>query len=280
MPQPPAPPTEVEPLGGEGAPSSRRTMLRRLWGLARLGAAAASAALAGCVDKSIHSARAAPTSPRQTPALGAHNLVYSRDGVAITPLSTAAMNTRAAGSTVLVCVGRGEVVTHAKPTDNKCNRYVQNSKSHVYTLWPKSGTALYVCKQALGGAGHVVTAGKRVPADETTLSVVEVVNGGVLRQVAWNEVLAGQPLTSPSVTTTGPAVLVAWWWGDGDVHFDKTAVPDNGFTVIDSILLEGALVQCVVAVRQVGEAGTYQVTWTTTPVQGAQLWIAAVESAG
>ena len=131
-------------------------------------------------------------------------------------------------------------------------------------------------EQAAGGAGYVVTAAKPAPADETTLSVVEVINGGQLGEVRWSEVLAGRPQTSESVTTTGPALLVAWWWGDANVKFDKTAVPDNGFTVIDAILLEGALVQCAVAVRQVSEAGTWQINWTATPLQGAQLWIAAV----
>lgn len=194
------------------------------------------------------------------------------------PLSTASMATRAAGSTVLVCVGRGLVRGHSRPTDNKGNNYVQLDTSHVYTLWLGSGTALYACEQAAGGAGHVVTAAKPTPADETTLSAVEIVNGGVVREVKWNEVLAGNALTSQSVTTSGPALLVAWWWGDADSQNIKTAVPDSGFTVIDSILEQGALVQCAVAVRQVSAAGTYQVTWTATPIQGAQLWIAAVQS--
>ncbi len=95
----------------------------------------------------------------------------------------------------------------------------------------------------------------------------------------WHEVAAGRPLTSPAVTTTGPALLVAWWWGDADVRADKTAIPDNGFAVVDAILLEGALVQCAVAVKQVELAGTYLVTWAATPLQGAQLWIAAVQYA-
>ena len=157
---------------------------------------------------------------------------------------------------------------------------MQSGTSHVYTLWPNSGTALYVCEHAVGGAGHVVSAAKAVVADETTLTVVEVLNGGVLHDLKWSEVLAGNPLTSRSVTTTGAALLVAWWWGDANVKFNKTAVPDNGFVVIDSILLQGALVQCAVAVRQVDVAGTYHVTWTATPLQGAQLWIAAVQSSG
>ena len=173
-------------------------------------------------------------------------------------------------------MGRGVVSTHAKPTDNKGNAYLQAGSTHTYTLWPTSGTALYVSELAAGGAGHVVVADKPAPADETTLSVVEVVNAARLGDVKWNEVLAGRPQTSESVTTTGPALLIAWWWGDAGVKSDKTAVPDNGFRLIDAILLEGALVQCAVAVRQVSDAGTWKVTWTATPVQGAQLWIAAV----
>jgi hypothetical protein len=208
--------------------------------------------------------------------LGAHGLVYNRDGVARAPLSTTALGSRIAGSTLLVCVGRGVVSAHARPTDNKGNAYLQAGSTHTYTLWPTSGTALYVCKQAAGGAGHVVVAAKPVPADETTLSVVEVINAELLGEVKWNEVLAGRPQTSESVTTTGPALLIAWWWGDAGVKSNKTAVPDNGFGVIDAILLEGALVQCAVAVRQVSDAGTWQVTWAATPAQGAQLWIAAV----
>lgn len=188
------------------------------------------------------------------------------------------MATRASGSSLLACVGRGVVSAHSAPTDNKGNTYTQLGTSHTYTLWSSSGTALYACELAAGGTGHAVTAAKPNPSDETTLSVIEVVNGGVIGEVKWNEVLKGSPLTSQSVTTTGPAVLVAWWWGDAAEPSDKTAVPDNGFTVVDSILLSGALVQCAAAVKQVSAAGTYQVTWTSTPQQGAQLWIAVVQA--
>jgi hypothetical protein len=159
------------------------------------------------------------------------------------------------------------------------NAFVQVGATHTYTLWPSSGTALYACAQARGGAGHVLTVAKPQPSDETTLSVIEITNGGVVRDVQWREVLSGQPLTSASVTTTGPALLVAWWWGDAGVSGNKTAVPNNSFVVVDSILDSGALVQCAVAVRQVSAAGSYNLTWTSTPTQGAQLWIAAVQAA-
>ncbi|MBL8326214.1 MAG: hypothetical protein JNJ89_14780 [Rubrivivax sp.] len=187
------------------------------------------------------------------------------------------MASAATGSTLLVCVGRGNVAAHALPTDNKGNLFEAIGSPHTYTLWPSSGTALYVCRAAAGGEGHEVRATK--PAlDETTLTVIEVRGAGVLQDVRWNEALAGAPTTSASVVTTGPALLVAWWWGDAGVDGDKTAVPGNGFVVVDSVLASGELVQCAVATRQVGAAGTYHVTWAATPTQGAQLWLAAVQA--
>lgn len=165
------------------------------------------------------------------------------------------------------------------PTDNAGNTFVQLGVPHIYTLWPNSGTSLYACEKAVGMVGHMVTVAKPKVTDETTLSVVEITSGGSLRDVQWREVLSGQALTSADVATTGPAVLIAWWWGDAGVDQDKTAVPNNGFAVIDSVLSSGALVQGAVAVRQVDAAGTYNVTWVSTPQQGAQLWIVAVQAA-
>lgn len=276
----------------------RRQTLQRLWALVAIG----SVSCGGGSGSSAPVPPTAPTPPAPTPpaptppaptppaptppapspgapALGAHNLVYNRDGVSVDPLSTQAMATQASGSTLLACVGRGVISSHRVPTDNKGNSFAQQGAAHAYTNWGNSGTALYACVAAAGGAGHVVTVAKPVPADETTLSVVEIVGGGILRDVQWREVLLGNPITTPSVTTRGPAVIVAWWWGDAGVDRNKTAEPDNGFAVVDSILLSGALVQCAVAVRVVSAAGTYSTTWTATPAQGAQLWIAAVEAA-
>ncbi|MGK6308450.1 hypothetical protein [Variovorax sp. DT-64] len=219
-----------------------------------------------------------PAPAPAAPALGAHTLAFNLDGVSSPSLSTSPISTRATGSTLLVCVGRG-LLAASTPTDNAGNTFVPLGVPHTYTLWPSSGTGLYGCVQAQGREGHVVSAEKPKVTDETTLSVVEITSGGLVRDVQWREVLSGQPLTSASVTTTGAALLVAWWWGDAGVDLDKTAVPDNGFTVIDSVLAAGALVQCAVAVRQVAAAGTYNVTWTSTPPQGAQLWLAAVQAA-
>ena len=187
------------------------------------------------------------------------------------------METQPTGSTMVVSVGRGDIQGFAPPTDNMGNAaYAQLDMTHPYTLWQSSGTALYAKTLLSGGSGHVVSTTLPV-GDEATLAAVEVMGGSQVVDVQWNEVASGSPLTSMPVTTTGPATLVAFWWGDAGVANDKTAVPDNGFAVVDSILLSGALVQCAVATRDVAVPGTYDVTWTATPQQGAQLWLVAVQ---
>jgi hypothetical protein len=211
------------------------------------------------------------------PGVGAHGLAFHRlNASSPTTISSPVLATQATGSTIIVSVGRGNRFVFDLPTDNKSNApYQQLGATQKYTRYPDSGTALYAFAGAAGGDGHVIRA--TTPGDdEITLAAVEVVNGTRIQQFEWSEALSA-PLTSKSVTTTGPATLVAFWWGDAGVQSDKTAVPNNDFFVVDSILKSGALVQSAVAVRNVTAAGTYNVTWTATPAQGAQLWLIAVE---
>ena len=212
------------------------------------------------------------------PTLGAHALVFQRQSApgGRATISTPSLSTGATGSTILVSVGRGVFSAFAPPTDNKANgTYLQLGEAHTYTRYTSSGTALYAAANAKGGAGHVITS-TTPTSDEITMAAVEV-KGTQVVDFEWREVLMGNPITSGSVTTTGPATLVAFWWGDAGVDSKKTAVPNNGFRVIDSVLESGALVQLAVAVKHVDAAGSYDVTWTSTPVQGAQLWLAAVQ---
>jgi hypothetical protein len=214
-----------------------------------------------------------------TPGLGAHNLAYYPVGNAFDPISTASMSTQTSGSTILACVGRGTFADFSSslPTDSKNNTpYIQQDTAHAYNRWPNSGTALYAFPSAVGGNGHAVQTANP-SKDEITLAVVEVINGGVIQDVKWIEKLS-LPHTSQSVTTTGPATLVAFWWGDDDGGSGNvTATPDQGFTVIDSQLVSQQAVECVVATKNVSAAGSYNVTWTDTPAQGAQLWLVAVQ---
>ncbi|SEB23002.1 hypothetical protein [Variovorax sp. YR216] len=284
--------------------NERRDLLQRMCALAAVGAASGGSTIAGCGGGSsgggvafVATSGTATTSPPPSPspsasppppptsssalaapALGAHGLNFHGLNTSAPALSVSGMSTRASGSTLLVSVGRGDQAASATPTDNAGNAFVQLDTTHAYTLYPGSGTVLFACEKARGMTGHTVSVAKPNPIDEVTLSVVEITGGGLVRDVKWREVLSGQPLTSASVTTTGPALLVAWWWGDAGVDGIKTATPDGGFAVIDSVLAAGALVQCAVAVKQVSSAGSYNVTWTSTPQQGAQLWLAAVQA--
>jgi hypothetical protein len=215
---------------------------------------------------------------------GAHGLGYYK--LAANPagsLSTPVMTTQASGSTIVVSVGRGSSKLFAIPTDNKGNSpYVMQDQIHPYTQFPTSGTALYTFKPAKGGAGFQVTTttgqNDSGQSDEITMAAVEVADSGKIESVQWNEVAEGNPLTTKSVTTDGPATLVAFWWGDGFPRTPQTAKPDSGFMLLDSNAQEtDSFVQCAVAVKTVTAAGTYGLTWTATPSQGAQMWLVAVE---
>jgi hypothetical protein len=111
--------------------------------------------------------------------------------------------------------------------------------------------------------------------DEITMFTVEVVASVGVTDVEWLATSSAAQATTRSVTTTGPATLISFWWGDSTAVNNVTT--DNGFTVIDQQLLALDDVQGAVAVKSVAAAGTYDVTWTVDPAQPAQLWLVAVQ---
>lgn len=228
------------------------------------------------------------------PGLGAHGLAYYKledpryQGA--TSISTPKLATSATGSTIVVSVGRGDITKFdaASVTDTAGNAPYQKQGPNPYVpAFPDSGTALYTFTNARGGPGFQVTTStgqnSKGQLDEITIAAVEVVEGTQLLSPVWNEVVQQDPpipVTSMSVTTTGPATLVAFWWGDGFPGTPQSATPDpkSGFTLVDTNAFEtDSFVQCAVAVRNVSAAGTYSITWNSTPLQGAQLWLVAVQ---
>ncbi|TMQ20178.1 MAG: hypothetical protein E6J91_04570 [Deltaproteobacteria bacterium] len=221
------------------------------------------------------------------PGAGAHGMRFYHLGDPSAPstssITTPAMTTQATGSTIVVSVGRGDDTLFALPTDTRGNApYQQQGQMHPYARWPDSGTALYAFPSARGGTGFQVTTSTgdnaRGQLDEVTLAAVEVIEGTRIKDAQWIE-RTSPPLTSPSVTTDGPATLVAFWWGDGFPDTTpQTASPNNGFVVVDTNVEQlHSYVQCAVAVKNVKDPGSYNVTWTATPVQGAQPWLIAVQ---
>lgn len=216
------------------------------------------------------------------PGLGAHRMSYCKYLANLPPsLSTPPMATQPSGSTIIVGVGRGDLTKFVSPTDNYGNAPYQlmdgvRPYNHPYE---NSGTAVYVLTSATGGSDFQVTNATRAGAkeDEITLAAVEIVEGTRIADHAWN-VVDSAPLTSGTVTTTRAATLVAFWWGSGFPGTPQSATPNNDFVLIDTNAYEtGSFVQGAVAVKNVTAPDTYDVTWTATPAQGAQMWLIAVE---
>ena len=215
-------------------------------------------------------------------SIGSHTLLGHEDGNS-PPLATTAPITTATGGSMLVVFSAGYATNDLAPTDTRGNTWQPLGAPVVYRGYDGAfDVKAYLARAASGGAAHSVTIVKNgVPAGEITVPFIEIRNAGVLQALAQNYPPADSTLTSGDVTTTGPATLVAFWWGDaGGLH--HSAVPDNGFTIIENFvdLPPNSAVQCVVAWKQVAAAGTYHVSWTTTPAQGAPLWLFAFQSGG
>ena len=229
-----------------------------------------------------------------TPGAAAHGLAYykladPRVPETTTSISTPKLATAASGSTIVVSVGRGDInkfsAVGALPVDTAGNTPYLQEGPNPYENFDQSGTALYTVTNARGGPGFQVTTstGRSTSGqlDEITIAAVEVVEGTQIVGQVWNrpaEPSTSAPIISNSVTTTGPATLVAFWWGDAFPRTPQSATPGNGFTLVDTNAFEtDSFVQCAVAVKNVSVAGTYNVTWMSDPLQGAQLWLVAVQ---
>lgn len=212
------------------------------------------------------------------PTLGAHKLATDDEYLGHDPIVTAPVTTHV-GSTLLA-ISLQSVNNPAAPTDNYANTWTPLGPKHYYA--PPSDPwyhAVWAATNAKGGSGHTLSVAKPgYPASEATLELLEVLNSSKVGSYvyAWNGV--GPQHTTPAVTTHGPAVLVAIWTGGG-WFLEHTAVPDNGFTVIDAYLMLGGTsgIQVAVAVKQVLQAGTYTTTWTATPTQDAGCFLIAIE---
>lgn len=235
-------------------------------------AQAAPATLAGPTD-------ALPQQPSS--ALGAHTLLSQSEGFGTSIAVTDPVTTQSRGSSLIVFNG-GYMGNAGHPVDSYSNKWKQLGSAVPYGngYGDRFDVKAYIVLSAAGGPRHTISIVKgENPTGEISLPFIEVTQAGVLQDVARNSPSASLVVTSGSVTTTGPATLIAVWWGDGGVT-RMTVVPNNGFAVIDRFLMlpDNSGVQCAVAFKQVSAAGTYNVSWTGIPVQGALLWLLAFQS--
>ena len=220
------------------------------------------------------------TADLSAPSLGAHTLLTHGEGLGKSPALSAPIATTIEGSSLLVFNG-GYASNDAAPTDSYGNRWKQLGSAVPFGngYGDRFNVKAYLASNARGGAQHTVSIDKRGNAvGEISIPIIEI-RHAVLHDMAQNYVDSAAVLTSGKVTTTGPATLIALWWGDGGIK-RMTAIPDNDFEVIDSFLQlpDESGVQCAVAYKQVTTAGTYSVSWTGTPMQGAMLWLLAFQS--
>jgi hypothetical protein len=224
-----------------------------------------------------------------TPVAFAHGMVEQLYGAGHNPAQIT-RDTQASGSVFIVASGGNTSDVNRGPTDNKSNTYSLLG-GNDYADWPGSGVYTWAVKNATGGASttwsQYVTNGS-----ENGTFAIEVPNAGTNPTIIWSEMqhdnsgayspwLTGNvTLTSNSVTTTGPATLIAYWWGAGPTQWgNHVATPNNGFTILDGYGIDNqnGLIQAFMAYKTVTSAGTYNVTWTYKPAQGAILCLVAVQ---
>lgn len=214
------------------------------------------------------------------PLIGAHVLLWHEDGNGPALAMTPPINTQASAST-LIAFSAGYASNTSLPVDNKGNTWIPLGSPVVYRGYNGAfDVKAYVVPSAVGGNGHSVTIVKNGnPSGEITVPFVEVRQARALHAVVQNYPASAAVVTSGNVTTTAAATLVAFWWGDAS-GLQHSAIPNNGFSIIENFvnLPPNSAVQAVVAVRQVSAAGTYNVSWTQSPSEGAVLWLFAFQA--
>jgi hypothetical protein len=213
--------------------------------------------------------------PAVIPGLGAHVLYTQDESLGTNPATSPAITTQASGSS-LVAFSMGWNNNFAGPGDSFVNTWTQISDMNIYA-GGNFYTAVWAVEAAAGGAGHTLSFAKpEHPTGEISMGLIEGLDGGDV-SITFRLAPENDP-TPGTITTRGPATLVAIWGGDS-FELSHTATPDNGFAVIDAYLDLGptSAVQVAVAARQVDAAGTYTVNWTATPAQRCACYLLAIE---
>lgn len=233
-------------------------------------------------EKSLSSNNISPTlgifGTGEVPSIGGHSQDIDAQGSGTTPIDIS-LGTTITGSTFFT-TGSGLATVEA-PTDSVGNTFAEIGTRITYTLFGSYGVTSYYSTTKIGGASHVISRSKgSIPADisdESSFFAVEIPGVNSLIAHTQTEVLlAGGPKTPPAISTTGPAIFFATWAGD-DGGGPHTAVPDNGFTVLESFLTgSSGTIQFALAYKIVTSAVTNETTtWTATPSQGALLGLTA-----
>lgn len=214
---------------------------------------------------------------------GNYNNDYDLDGAGTSPQTVTITSNNGKSVMLLVLGNRNEQGT---PTDNQSNSYASallRQQGYAGGLWDPYDMRVYGLATANGGASHTLSVTKTDAVRESTIVAIAT-TGDVIQAhsiVARAAAGAGPNYTSQSVVATGPALLVAFWSGDGGLGLGSLdAAPQSGTgwsMPIGVFLAATAHIQHALAIKQV-EAGTYTITWDHADNQGAILFLAAIQS--
>lgn len=230
-------------------------------------------------------------------SIGAHGIDFQpfpysdRDALAT-------IDTQATGSIVIIAGGGKSSDLGLGWTENKSNTIRKLSAVLDYPDFGGYGTQIGVTNNPMaGGSGHAFTV-QVANEDESTIFVDEAIGARRVSFIhaSFNDTSPGTTVSIGPLVVDGPAVLFAYWFGASPVNppftgtsgphgtgvgTPYTAVPNNGFTVLDANLnnFENGEVQAAAAAKVVSVGGSYSVTWTHSPAQGAELWLVAAQAA-
>jgi hypothetical protein len=217
------------------------------------------------------------------PGIGAADLRYHTENGTIADSISIPLAVSNNGNGGIILVGQATYFPFdnlglAAPVDTRGTIYNKVVADAPYRGYPSVGNAVFSASVGSGNGPLTITIKKSIAAGEITVNAVHIPNGTKVTAAPRTYPSAGSGVQrSGSVTTNGPAVLVAWWWGDGSLGTTHVANPANGFQIISALTLDGNIVQCTVAVKVVSAAGTYDAAWFSTSGEGAMLALVAVE---
>lgn len=204
--------------------------------------------------------------------IGAHGKVVQLYGAGSNPASVTLTTTN--GSTFLIFIGGKSSDIDTGPTDNKGNTYSRIDVVREYPDYAGYGQAAWICRNGVGGSSH--TFSTFVTAfDECTMFVVEIKGAPFVASKAFSVQAnsgAGATQNVGPVVATADCVLLSTWAGAGPVGTNHTASANQGLAELEfygtdhpngyvQMELDGA----------VKTSGSYTVTWSHTPNQGAIL---------
>jgi hypothetical protein len=193
----------------------------------------------------------------------------------------------ASGATFYAVVARPKSATKSI-SDNKGNTWSQIGTAQDYQPASSWETAVYQVFNAAGGSNTIVTIPNLV-TEEATLIVVALEQANLLKAHVTGYSATAVTITSPSITTSGPALLLFTLFGDGPVlggtgtegtPLTITVTSPAGTVVVESRIINhnGGWIQAWMCRLLVAGAGTYSITVTQGRAEGGRWYVAAYQT--